>query len=312
MLLSFIFFLLELGIFYLYWEKRLQLTALLLLHTLVTLISCLAIYGAYKEKQPLTLPFLRSLFIAIMGPFGAFGLLLQELLTIPLKRSVPPPEEWFKGLFPERTVSPFTLIFERIQAGWDDYTLPTDVLSFHDVFYYGTREQKQAVLDLFIADFRPNYAPLLLQAVKDPSNIVRIHAATAMQKIEIEYEKRLEKIVEQNEKLHNQKQYLLNLAHYYDDLSTLGILEEGRKKKNEELALHFYRTYLPLDPDNKTIFLNIATLLYHTENFVEYLAWCKEYEKKFQLLPEILRSWSLEALYKLKRYEELATAEEVP
>lgn len=306
----FLLFLSEAGLFYLYWHKELSLQESLLLHTVVILAALLSLYIAHKKKKNLSIPLVSLLFLALTGPFGAFGLLVQALLLPLLERMAPPKNEWFKELFPEELKSSFTQIFERVEAGWDDYSKHSDAPSFIDIFRIGTGAEKQAILDLFISDFRPSYAQILLQALEDPLNSVRIQAATAVQKIESAFEEKMKSIVAKQEMNPNQVHFLLDLATYYEEFSSLGILEKNRERKNQELALHFYHEYLKHDPDNRSIYFSVARLLYHKEDFVLYLNWCQEYEKKFQTLPQLLETWAIEALYKLHRYEEIVTREE--
>ena len=61
---------------------------------------------------------------------------------------------------------------------------------FNDILSGGSVVQKQLALAKIARYFRPNLAPLLLQAIHDPDAAVRVQAATAMARIERDFMKR--------------------------------------------------------------------------------------------------------------------------
>ncbi len=55
-----------------------------------------------------------------------------------------------------------------------------EVATFEDLFFCGNLSQKQAVLDAIVQDFIADYSPVLMMALSDPHNSVRIQAAAIM------------------------------------------------------------------------------------------------------------------------------------
>ena len=301
-----IFSVYEIFIAILYFKERISLWQLGALHVIALLAIGLLLYWDYRTKQDTRYSLL--LFIAVFGtgPFGAVGFVLQSIFYLIFIRISTPPEIWFKGLFPDLETTPFTQIFRRVVSHEDDYSKMSEVPSFRDLFAIGTREQKQAVLDLILRDFNPSYLPILKQALADPANLVRIEAAAAVKKVERDFERALALALEAQQKAPDDDALLLKVAISYDKASVLVEIDPLLGKTNRENAIRFYREYLKKHPDDRTAQIAVGRLLYAAREDENYLVWAEEYRKRFKDVPGILESWVLEALYRLHRYDELA------
>lgn len=297
-------FILECILLFCYLTLLVNLQFLVAFHLLISLCLLLFALNALKKNRDARYPFLLFLATLGAGPFGVGSFLLQSLLYPLFLKFSPSPAEWFEGLFPVQSMAPFAEIFQRIQSGWDDYSQLFEIVSFKNIFTYGTLSQKQTVLDAIIKDYDPIYAPILLEALSDPHNTVRIQAAAMVSKIEHDFEEELMKIV--SEKPNKQDfDFILRMAIFYDRYISLGILDPLMKKEMARQAVDFYQQYLSRFPEKKNIRMRMIRLLFLTEDYNAFIACSDELYKKYGNLPKIFQSQYLEALYKLHRPEEL-------
>lgn len=304
-LLAVVLFIWEAAILFFYVEGILHLVFFILLHCAAIGAAAFFTYLSNKNRDDLRFPLLLLLSIFAAGPFGLGGYLILCLL-FPLFRSFSIPFiKWFQDLFPE-VPSIYENVFERIRSGWDDYSKVAEVIPFKDIFTYGTLYQKQSVLDAVIKDYTPSYAPVLKMALDDSRNVIRIQAAAIVAKINADFEEKLQNLIKKSSP-ENPVTYL-DLAHHFDAHAFTGILDSIREKENQENALHYYREYLKIDPDNKGAWFSVGRLLFRLGSFREAVEWFDSYKKKFHELEGNARAWYLESLYMLGRYSELAEA----
>ena len=303
-LLASIVFALEFIILFFYITYAINIYFFLLLHFTIVFGIIFYIYLCYRTKEDLKYPLL--LFIAVFGagPIGVGGFLFFSFLKAIYSYFASPVSEWFKGLFPEQKETPFEEVFQRIKFGWDDYSTLNEVSSFQNIFSFGTLSQKQAVLDTIVKDFNSSYAPILKMALDNNDNTLRIQAAAIVSKIALDYEKGLDKKIKEKEENPDDLEKLLDLANAYDDFVNLDILTGDREKMAAETAVKFYRESLQKKPEDRSIWFSIGRLLFRAKQYEEFLTWLKEYREKFKDFSQILHTWELEALYKLKRFDE--------
>ncbi len=296
----------EITLFYLYFQSFINTPALLIYHGIfLGMLLSLAIQSYFQGKD------IRHFLLCILavfgaGPLGALGFLIQSGFYCLLKRQATPMEIWLSELFPEASVSPASSIFQRISAGLDDYQQMKEPSSFHDLFSYGSLEQKQAVLDVIVKDFHPSYFSILRRALNDPANTVRIQAAAIVAKIDDDLEKEMQEILLQNRRL--DPVWILKLAQFHDLVSSCDVFDSHRKKDHQNQALLLYREYLKSFPSDLKVHFAIGSLLFHSRAFLPYISWYEEYKKKEKTIPHIAHIWYLEVLYQLHRYQELAIA----
>lgn len=287
---------------YLYYN--LPLFLLILFHAIVIGLLFLFVYLSAKKEEDLRYPLILLLSAFGAGPFGEAGFLLQSILRPIFSKFSTPALIWFENLFPLQKQRPFIKIYERVRSGWDYYNARAEVSSFRELFTLGTLAEKQAVLDAIAKDFDPLYAPILKQALSDPLNTVRIQAAAIMSKIDMDFHDELEKSLSKHDESPDDVNCILQLAQKYDAYVSLGILYPIREKENAERAIHYYNQYLHTHPDEQTIWLAVARLLFQAGDYEEFIGYYRKYESKFKIVPRILGTWYLEALLRLGRYEE--------
>ena len=275
-----------------------------LVHAFVSIITLAIVGYAFMKKKDLSYPLLLFLSVYGAGVFGLGGFIIL-LLTRPLyQRIFSSAEEWFKELFPERLQDSFHVISERIDAGWNAYDKQTEVFSFQDLFTCGTLAQKQAVLEAIIKDFNPVYSSLLKDALKDPHNAIRIQAAAIIEKIDVEMGKKKQRL---KKKWQNKKDSdsLLALARHCEMYGTLGLLNEIEARSTMDEAISYYQKHLKENPRSSSSAISIGKLLLLEEKYEQLLEMVDEYKKTHAILPQILYTWELDALYRLQDHERL-------
>lgn len=305
-ILALCIFPIEIALLYLCSIDVLSLPLWICVRTPIIALIGFCLYRAHKRGEDLRYPVILILGVFGAGPFGVGGFLFFSLVRPLFSLFATPPKEWFEGLFPVQHQTAFATIYQRVSSHWDDYGNLNEVSSFNDIFACGTIAQKQAVLDAIVKDFQPVYAPVLLRALDDPENTIRIHAGAIIAKIDFDFEKDLIKLTRTQKLAPNDPSLILDLAEHYDTYASLGILDAVRKKEIGEKGIRFYRLYLQSHPEDRQVLYAIGGLLYRMRDFREFAAWYEEYKAKYKIIPDIIRTWYMEALYQLQRFEELA------
>jgi tetratricopeptide (TPR) repeat protein len=276
-----------------------------LLHSIACAAPVILVFHSMRKKKDLCYPILLFLSTYAAGPFGLGGFLLV-LASRPLySRIFSSSELWFKELFPDKIQDSFSEISDRIDAGWDDFTKTSEVFSFQDLFSYGTMVQKQAVLDAIVKDFNPVYAKLLKQGLKDPINAIRIQAAAIIEKIDVKFDKKKVLLRKKWQKDKRKIEALQELAKHCDMYGTLGLLNEVEAYTVIDEAILYYEELLKKDPSDEKSSIAIAKLLLYQKKYQDFLDWLSDYKKNHAILPEILYTWELDALYRLHEHEKL-------
>lgn len=307
-LFALVLFVLETLILYFFIIESLHVALFIILHLLAVASVVPFLKRAYKNNEDLRFPLLFFLTILAAGPFGLGGFLLQALLYPIFSLYSTHISIWLEGLFPRHRLTPFEKIHHRIKIGWDDFTKPTEVSSFQDLFTYGSLSQKQAVLDAITKDFDPVYSAILKLALNDPSNTIRIQAAAIVKKIHLDFEEDLTDIFTRQKLTPDDPSLLMDFAEHYDVFSTLDFLDPLTIQESQEQAFHYYQEYLKTNPTDQKSLLAIGRLLFHMGRFEEYISWCGQYQSQNQKVPAIFHTWYLEALYRLHRFDELGAA----
>ncbi|MBF0623408.1 MAG: hypothetical protein HQL82_01230 [Magnetococcales bacterium] len=238
---------------------------------------------------------------AFMGVLGILGTVIAYLLHLEYNQESVSFEEWYASLFPEEERGASRELMERLQAAGEE---GGSLTPFTDVLTYGTQAQKQAMIALISRDFRPQFAPVLNQALNDPDNAVRVQAATAATHVENRFMKKsmeLEETVARNPK--DDKQ-LLALARHCDDYAFSGLLEAERAREYGDKALAAYRKYLTLRPDDVAVRVAVGRHLVRSHRLEEAARYLEEALRGEKPSPQ-LALWYMETLYQLRRFEPL-------
>jgi tetratricopeptide (TPR) repeat protein len=299
-------FVLETGFLALYLVGVLPVAFFLVVHVAILVGLVFFVRMSHKLKEDLRYPLILLASMLGTGPFGLAVFLLVALLRPPLSIFTIPPEKWFEGLFPEEPATDFTKIFQRVKAGWDDYNQLGEVTSFKEIFTYGNLIQKQAVLDVIVKDYHPNYASTLLMALEDSNNAVRIQAAAIVSKIEIDYDVKLQALVAKRKDHPNDEELLLKLATHSDEYFHVGFINSLRQKELGKMALGYYQEYLQKHPRDARVCFAIGRLLFDMKEYKKFLEWFDEYKGIFRNIPDIVSAWYQQSLYMEHQFSQLS------
>jgi tetratricopeptide (TPR) repeat protein len=147
--------------------------------------------------------------------------------------------------------------------------------------------------------------------LNDPSNSIRVQAATAVAKIENQFMERLMRISEAVDLYPNDAKVKLVQAEHYDNYAFTGILDAERERINRRRALKHYQEYLELQPNDVAVRVKVGRLMLREKRNAEAADWFAEsIERGYS--SDSMMVWYLEALYASGRFNELrANAEKL-
>ncbi|MEZ5354041.1 MAG: hypothetical protein R2762_15490 [Bryobacteraceae bacterium] len=255
------------------------------------------VYRVSNAGGDFTFPALLALTVAVSGPFGAGGTLLCLALRAYYARRAQPVEQWLDELLVAADPAvPEPARPEEIQESQLDGG--AEITALIDVIEVGDELQKQAVVSLVTRSFRPSLAPVLRRALSDPSNAIRVQAATAMARIEGGF---LDRAMDLDRRLAakpNDLATLEALARLYDDYAFTGILDPVREQENQRLAIQYYRRCLEIDPNADRSLLALGRLLVRARDW-------EEADRCLAGAGPAGALWRLETLSRLGRFQEL-------
>ncbi|MDE3016091.1 MAG: hypothetical protein KGI29_04125 [Pseudomonadota bacterium] len=275
----------------------------LLLHAGFVLL--LAVYGWLSRRggdQRFALLLLIT--TGVTGPFGAGGVMLTiatHAWSLQRRLSF---QEWFASLFPKLALGPSQKIYEELYSGRDESGKSHSVVSFLDIMAFGNELQKRHALAKMAAHFYPGFAPALKKGLSDDSNMIRVQAATAIAKVESEFQTRTIKLSGLKKKHDDDPRLLWALAEIYDDYSHTGLIDPDREQANRRLALEHYRAYLRLAPDDDRTYARIGRLLMRAGDNEKACDWFRQCIDQGKA-SEALTDWYSEALFRCGRYDDL-------
>lgn len=240
--------------------------------------------------------------VALMGPFGASGVLLSLAAYAAMRRRATSFEDWYLSLFDQAGETDVERLYERIVAGRT--AGGGDVASFADILRTGTLAQKQALLALLARDFKPQFAPILLAALKDATPVVRVQAASAVVAIETQFTDTTIALKKAADAAADDFDAVLALARHYDDYAYSGLLDRERARECRAEALAAYRAALALRADRLDLRARIARLLLRDDRADEAADWLSRCRAEGYRTAE-MDDWLLECFYRLRRWDDL-------
>lgn len=297
----------EAGIFVLVATGTLGLVWAGLVHAAVVL-ALLAGVIAYRRRGGTTrYGMVLVMTTAAMGPLGPLGCLVSLLAYTQFRRSAQSFEAWYFSLFDLAETSDVEALVERLSSGRAANQEGGDVDSFMDILRSGTLSQKQALLALLARNFRPAFANVLQEAVKDPTAAIRVQAASAMVAIEAGYTEKSIALAKATRERPDDATAWLALADHLDDYAYSGILDREGAEEARNGALDAYRRFLDLKPDHLRARVRVARILLRGRRLEETIAWiaaCREAGVHSVQMDD----WEIESLYGLGRWEEVRRA----
>ncbi len=239
-----------------------------------------------------------------LGVFGAFGTFLSIILHLWMMQISQTFSEWFAMIFPREKLTRAERVYQDLEFGRDQNPVDYSVIPFMDVMEIGSEAQKRKALSRMTDYFEPQFAPAFKKALNDPSNAIRVQAATAVTKIETQFLDELMKITELMHKYPKDANIKLALAEHYDDYAFTGILDIERERINQTRAMDMYREYLEMKPNDINIRIQTGRLMLRRKQYVEGADWFRRcLEEGFS--SDSLIIWYLEALFLSGRFDEL-------
>lgn len=278
-----------------------------LAHLVIATVTCLWAYGQFKADMDV--PFLALLAITstVAGVFGAAGTLLCFIMQGIFRQKAHSFKEWFALIFPPDYTTESEDVYNDIVVGIDENPIQYGVMPFIDVMDLGSEIQKQRALSKMTMKFHPRLAPAFHKALRDPSNAIRVQAATSVAKIEGQFMERLENIEAAREKEPNNLHIHYALAKHYDDYAYTGLLDPERELLNREKAIETYKAYLQHDPNNTDAYAAIGRLLFRSKKWEQASEWFRHaLDRGWKMKAMML--WYMECLYRLGDYRELRAA----
>ena len=273
-------------------------------HALVLGLIGLWTYWLYRRDEALHIALLLALSVALMGPVGPAGVLLCLALYAWFSRDATRFEDWYASLFPEEARDQAMELYDLIASGREGADEHQSVTSFSDVLAFGTSDQKRAVITLLSRNWRPTFAPTLLQALADKDSAIRVQAATAASEIESAFLDRAMRLLRASSEAPDNADLHLNLARHYDDYAFSGLLDPAREEDARTQALMYYRRVLTLDASLTDAWIAVGRLLLRLGRTNEASDWFARAIESGQTASQIV-DWRLESLFRLGDYDGL-------
>ncbi len=276
----------------------------ILAHIVVAGVTCMWAYGQYKAGMDVPFIALLAATSAVTGVFGAAGSLFSLVMYSIFRQKALSFKEWFSLIFPADTTTDSEDVFNNIVVGIDENPTSYGVMPFIDVMQLGSEEQKRRALSKMTMKFHPRLAPAFHLALRDPSNAIRVQAATSVAKIESHFMTQLEKIERAKVKEPNNLHLQFAMAKFYDDYAYTGMLDAERELLNREKAIETYKSYLQYDPNSTQAWAAIGRLLFRSQKWDEAAEWFRHaLDRGWKMKTMIL--WYIECLYRQGDYNEL-------
>ena len=238
------------------------------------------------------------------GIFGAAGSLLSIFLTLLYNSFSLPFSEWYRTIFPKIDPTHEEALYEMITSGKDEHSRTYHVASFHDIMALGSESQKRRGLSRMTDHFQPTFAAAYKLALKDPSNAIRVQAASSITRIENQFSSMLIRVERLEAKHPKDPLVKLGLARFYDGYAFTGLLDRERENENRIKALHKYKEYLEMKPDDIAARIEAGRLLLRSGEYQQVITLFNDCINA-GYGNDTLRLWLLEALYEAGQYGEL-------
>lgn len=278
-----------------------------LLHIIVAAATAMIAYGQYKRGMDVQHLCALAIVSATTGVFGTIGALVGFIAYLIFRQKNQHFLDWYESIFPTDHVSDAQRIYDDILEGIDENPTMYSVMSFNDVMRLGSEDQKRRALARMTTRFHPRLSPAFKTALKDPSNAIRVQAATAIAKIERNFMYVLERIEEARVREPRNGQLLYALARFYDDYAFTGILDGELEKQNRKRALESYKAYLQQDANHADAWVAVGRILYRSGDYELAADWLQQAMDK-GIKVKTMYLWYFESLFRMRKYDALRKA----
>ncbi len=255
---------------YIWWEYilgEISFGVLLGLHILLTILSVGLLFFFVKIGWGIRLIMITTLFLALMGPFGAAMSLSIIILYGSTVFFVDPIAGLMKMLMPSITKTKSEEHYDRIQYGMENYDISADPIPLHEVVKFGSVKQKLSAIEKMLRFYHPEFIPVLKLALADSNNSVRVMAATAISSLEDRFHK---VYVELENKYTNDPEdpdIILALADHCYEYAHAAVFDENRLNKMKRIAAGKYEEYLKFRPGNGQALMKAGQLYFELGDY---------------------------------------------
>ena len=269
----------------------------------IVTVALLTLWTFYlSRRHDFRFSLLLVLGTVVMGPFGAaVGFLAIIVYKLSTSSSVDP-LEWMDNFFLPQKISLSERLRERLDSDLKR-SAPAISTPYQDILTNGTILQKQMTIAKITRYFRSQFAPLLLQAARNPEPAVRVQAATALAKINRDFMTRYMRLENELKDIPDSHERRIKLAQLYDDYAFAGLTDEESRHSMRSKAIKIYEAHVTQSNDQGLI-VRLARLYLRQD----------QPEKASQLLGPVAMSgdttlatasWYMEALFCQRRLKEL-------
>ena len=253
------------------------LTMGILAHMAIVLLLTLCAWALYRNKGDSRFVIVLCLAVLAAGPFGALGTMLAIIVGMGSRKTYRSFDEFFEGLSPSLQKTRSQVIYEDIMSGRDDASDQHSVIPFLDVISFGSEVQKRQALAKMTNHYQADFAPVFRKALNDPSNMIRVQAATAIARVESQFLKRMNKLSVTKLLAESNPEMLRAVAEHYDNYAYTGLLDKDTEIMNRSKALELYNKYLQLKPDDHDIYVKIGRIMMKNGQHAQACHWFRQY-----------------------------------
>lgn len=304
--LSIILCVLDSWLFIQFLSNSLSLNVLIFCHLSLLLLAYLSIpLSYYSNENDMRFPYLTSIFFTALGPWGA-GITTFSLILYGFYALTSRPSSWLEDISDEKEVEIDSELYERILYGLEDLTPKKTVVSYQDIISFGSEKQKRNAIEKMLKYFIPEFFPLLLKLLNDPNNSVRVHAATAMTRLDKQYYDKylsLEKFIDEYP---NQTHGILELAKHCEVCLDSNIFDSNRQHRILQTAIFAYAEYLQIKPNDHEIYIALARLHLKAGDPIKAKSVLSQliHADEFKHFPKVDTLW-MQILFELNEFENL-------
>lgn len=223
-------------------------------------LSLLGVWVHRRRRKHLDIRvhFLLALTCAGLGVIGAVGTLIAMAVVAVATRHAQPFENWYQQLAPKHDPNDLAHLLQDLESGRENAAYVTLIEEFSATLAYGAYREKQAVLSLISRHYRPEFAVLLREALRNGDASLRVQAATAIEKVEAAFTRAWVRLQAASVARSHDFSAQLRLASHLEQYADSGLLESPRDQQVRERALQAFKRCVALRPDEPDARLGLA------------------------------------------------------
>jgi tetratricopeptide (TPR) repeat protein len=283
-------------------DNAASLYILATVHAVIVAVVAGITFIISRVGKDITYSLLLLIFTAFTGPIGSALIFFSIILYVFYSRDSISFADWLKSIFPDEGLTREQKVFEEIEIRGESFVDLTDISNYGDIMAIGTEKQKRRALTNILQYYRPRFGLLLKKALYDPSNAIRVQAATAMAKLQKHY---TDPIISKERFIRQTKNPdLIPLAKAYDDYLNSGIITNERKQEITQKAIEVYQAHLKKHPEDKASQFLLGEKFLDEGNFLRAERLLEDCVKLDKINPRIF-SWYIQSLYYQKKYTKI-------